>query len=85
MASSPFRSHTIGSHTEYVDNRTDELGNSVSWWLLGQPQFRFDLSHALNKAADKLYVGVEWQFWINKQDEKGTNKSAFQALIAWRF
>lgn len=72
-------------HTEYAGKRSDELGNSVSWWVLAQPQLRFDLGHALNKAADKLYVGVEWQYWRNKQGEQGSNENALQALIAWRF
>lgn len=72
-------------HTEYVGSRGNELGNPVSWWVLGQPQFRFDLGHALNKQADKLFVGIEWQFWINKQGEHGTDENAVQALIVWRF
>lgn len=72
-------------HTEYVGSRSNELGNPVSWWILGQPQFRFDLGHALHKQADKLFVGIEWQFWINKQGEHGTDENTVQALIVWRF
>lgn len=57
----------------------------MSWWILGQPQFRYDLGNAPWNKPEQLYVGVEWQFWINKLGDKGTDENAVQALGVWRF
>lgn len=72
-------------HVEYAGTRHNEFGKRVSWWVLGQPQFRYDLGYALYHKPDQLYTGIEWQFWINKQGESGTNENAVQALLVWRF
>lgn len=78
-------SFLFNGHVEYINARRNELGQPVSWWILGQPQFRFDLGKAISNVPNQLYVGIEWQFWINKQGDGSTNENAVQALIAWRF
>ena len=35
--------------------------------------------------SDKRYVGVEWRFSINEQNEKRTDESELRTLTAWRF
>ncbi len=75
---------SIEGHVEYIGQRDNEFGAEVSEWLLAQPQFRYDLGKTLFDTPDQLYVGVEWQLWLNKLGEKGTDESVIQALVVWR-
>lgn len=76
---------SIEGHVEYTGSRHNELGNRVSWSLLGQPQFRFDLGHALFEQPDRLFVGVELLIWLNKLGDASTDEARVQALVVWRF
>ena len=76
---------SIEGHVERIAGRKNELGFTVDDWILGQPQFRWDLGHALGTEANVLYVGIEWQFWINKLGDSATDENAIQALAIWRF
>jgi len=71
-------SFSIEGHVEFVGERTDEFGNTVESWILGQPQFRYN-------ANDNLALGFEWQFWLNKLGEKNTDENALQLLLVWKF
>lgn len=81
-----YRGHqfSIEGHVEYIGERTNELGEEVSWWILGQPQFRYDIGQSLLGSPERLYIGVEWQFWINKLGDAGTDENAPQLLAVWR-
>jgi len=75
----PFgKKFSIEGHVEYIGSRTNEFGGDVSWWVLGQPQFRYYL-------ADNVAIGIEWQFWINKLGDPDTDENAVQALAVWAF
>ncbi|MDH1865930.1 hypothetical protein N5D83_03735 [Pseudomonas chengduensis] len=76
---------SIEGHVEYIGRRDNEFGETVSWHVLGQPQFRYDLGKTWFGVENRLFVGVEWQFWINKNDDSDTNESAPQLLIVGRF
>jgi nucleoside-specific outer membrane channel protein Tsx len=76
---------SIEGHVEYIGRRDNEFGDKVSWHVLGQPQFRWDLGNAWFGEQDKLFVGIEWQFWLNKNDDPDTDESAPQLLAVWRF
>lgn len=76
---------SIEGHVEYIGSRDDENGNKVSWHVLGQPQFRWDLGHTWFNEPDKLFVGIEWQFWLNKNGDSHTDENALQLLGVWRF
>ncbi len=76
---------SIEGHIEYVGARENEFGDEVSWWILAQPEFRFDLGHALGRTQDHLFIGVELQIWKNKLGDKATDEFAPQALLVWRF
>ncbi len=54
-------------------------------WFFGQPQFRVDLGSLLYNMPGELFVGTEYQFWINKLGDPVTNESALQALVVWQF
>ena len=76
---------SIEGHVEYIDDRTNSFGGDVDWWILGQPQFRWDIGNALFNHKDTMFVGAEIQFWINKLGDSKTDEFAPQALAVWRF
>lgn len=75
----------IEGHVEYIDGRRNEFGAPVSWHVLGQPQIRWDAGNLLFNKRDKLFLGIEYQFWFNKLGEAGTDEHVAQALAVWRF
>lgn len=79
------QSFSIEGHVEYAGNRRNEFGDAVSYWLLAQPQLRWDAGKALSGKADHLYVGVEYQYWRNKLGDHRTTESRPQLLAVWRF
>ena len=79
------RSFSIEGHVAYVGERRNEFGEEVSWSILGQPQFRYDLGKDLFGRPERLFVGFEWQFWINKQGDSDTDENALQLLVVGRF
>lgn len=76
---------SIEGHFGYVGERENEFGQEVSGMLLAQPQFRWDLGNALFERPDKLFVGTEIQWFVNKLGDPGTDELAAQALVVWRF
>lgn len=69
---------SIEGHIEYIGSRTNEFGGDVSWWILGQPQFRYYVN-------PDLAIGIEWQFWLNKLGDPDTDENTVQALLVWVF
>ncbi len=45
----------------------------------------YDAGKTLFGCPDKLFVGVEWQIWINKFGDSRTDENTVQALVVWRF
>jgi nucleoside-specific outer membrane channel protein Tsx len=81
-------SWSIEGHLEYIDGRTqvNSFGTTeLESWILFQPQIRLDLGEVLGQKAQRLFVGVEYQYWKNKLGEKGTDDNAAQLLAVWRF
>jgi nucleoside-specific outer membrane channel protein Tsx len=56
----------VDGHVEYIGKRRNEFGDRVNWHILAQPQIRYDLGKSLFVSAGVLFVGVEYQLWINK-------------------
>ena len=77
------QSFAIVGHAEYIASRTNELGQKEEGWMLAQPQFLWDLGKAMAEAPQKLMVGIEYQYWVNKL---GTDRdeSVAQLLVVWR-
>lgn len=69
---------SIEGHVEYLTERTNEFGGISSDWFLAQPQVRWYI-------APKVSVGIEYQLWLNKLGEKGTDESIVQALFVFEF
>jgi nucleoside-specific outer membrane channel protein Tsx len=81
-------SWSIEGHLEYIDGRTqvNSFGTTeLESWILFQPQIRLDLGEVLGQKAQRLFVGIEYQYWKNKLGEKGTDDNAAQLLAVWRF
>lgn len=74
---------SIEGHVEYIGERTNEFGEKVHGWVLAQPQLRYDLGSAFG-AGQRFYLGVEWQFWMNKLGDDATDESGAQLLLVWR-
>ncbi|MGR3320157.1 MAG: hypothetical protein ACUZ8O_16950 [Candidatus Anammoxibacter sp.] len=75
---------TIEGHMEYIGKRKNEFGNIVNDWFLAQPQFRFDVGNEFGY-ADHVFIGIEWQTWINKLGDAETDENRAQLLLVWRF
>lgn len=71
-------------HAEYVHDRKNELGQDVSWWMLAQPQLRFDVGDIVFNRPDQFYIGTEVQIWLNKLGDPKTDEFAPQFLFVWR-
>ncbi|MDE0422129.1 MAG: nucleoside-binding protein [Gammaproteobacteria bacterium] len=69
---------SIEGHIEYVGERTNELGGTVEAWILAQPQLQWHLN-------DRIALGIEYQFWMNKLGDGDTDESTVQALLVWEF
>ena len=81
-------SWSIEGHLEYIDGRSqvNNFGTTeLESWILFQPQIRLDLGEVLGQKAQRLFVGIEYQYWKNKLGEKGTDDNAAQLLAVWRF
>ncbi len=69
---------SIEGHIEYIGERTNEFGGPVSEWILAQPQFRY-------YPKENFAIGIEYQYWMNKLGDDGTDESAVQGLLVWKF
>jgi len=58
-------------------------GNCVRQ-VLSQPQLRWDIGNHFGP-SDKLYLGIEYQFWNNKFGVRGVRESFPEALLVWKF
>ena len=52
--------------------------------ILTQPQIRLDVGNFMGK-PDKLFVGIEYQYWKNKFGIKDLDESFPQLLGVWKF
>lgn len=71
---------SLEGFTDFITGK----GHGTTRQVLAQPQLRLDLGDQWGY-ADKLYVGIEYQYWHNKFGIKGLSESLPQALIVWKF
>ena len=69
---------SVEGHIEYIGERDNELGDKVEYWVLAQPQLRW-------QAWDHVSIGIEYQYWMNKLGDKDTDESTVQALLVLSF
>ena len=82
-------SWSLEGHAEYIAAR-DVVSSSgdkaeKEAWILAQPQLRFDMGEALGGEAGNFFVGLEYQYWQNKQGNKDVDESTVQLLTVWNF
>lgn len=78
---------SLEGHIEYMHRAKQSIrGVSIddrkAWWL-SQIQLRFDIGHLWGN-ADKVFVGIEHQYWRNKQGDPNTTENVPQLLLVWR-
>ena len=76
---------SLEGHGEWHSPRRNELGFNLPYWVLLQPQLRFDLGKALAKEAGRFYVGIEFHLWINKFGFEDADEVLPQLLLVYRF
>lgn len=78
------QSFSVEGHAEYIGARDyqNRSGESKAWFLT-QPQVRWDAGKTLFDAEDRVFVGIEYQYWNNKLGTN-TDETAVQALAVWR-
>ncbi len=69
---------SIEGHVEYIGGRKNQFGDDVRGWLLAQPQFRWNVN-------DRLSLGIEYQYWMNKLGDGATDENTVLGLIVWQF
>lgn len=79
------QSFSVEGHLEWIGDRDTETGGKNSWWVLSQMQLRYDIGKAVLKKNDKLFVGIEWQYWKNKLGVRNEDENAVQFLSVWSF
>lgn len=75
---------TIEGHLEYIGERKNEFDARIGGWFLAQPQFRYDIGNEFNY-PEHIFIGIEWQIWINKLGDVKTDENVVQLLVVWRF
>lgn len=59
-------------------------GSDYAGNVLAQPQIRLDVGDFWG-ISNRLYIGIEYQYWNNKFGIKGLQESLPQALLLWKF
>ena len=59
-------------------------GPNYAGSVLAQPQIRLDVGDFLG-LSNRLFIGIEYQYWNNKFGIKGLQESLPQALVVWKF
>ena len=81
-------SWSLEGHIEYIAGRHQENNfgeKNLAGWILAQPQLRLDAGELLFDSRDRLFVGIEYQYWHNKLGEDGTHDQEAQLLMVLRF
>ena len=76
---------SLEGHGEWHSPRSNELGANLPYWVLLQPQLRFDLGKALAGEAGRFYAGIEFHLWINKFGFEDADEVLPQLLLVYRF
>ncbi len=76
----------IGPTKWSFEGFVDFIGDhgSCEFQILTQPQIRLDVGNFMGK-PDKLFVGIEYQYWKNKYGIKDLDDNFPQLLGVWKF
>jgi nucleoside-specific outer membrane channel protein Tsx len=80
----PFKIGDINlSFVGFFDIITSKDGRTKQT-ILAQPQLRWDLGRHFDLKDNKLFVGIEYQYWENKYGIEGLNESFPQVMVVWK-
>lgn len=71
---------SLEGFADFIGPKGPNYGGNV----LAQPQIRLDLGDFLG-LSNRLFIGIEYQYWNNKFGIKGLHESLPQALLLWKF
>lgn len=54
-------------------------------FLTAQPQFLYDLGYGLSGKPNRLEIGTEYAYFINRYQSAGKNEKCFQAMVKFSF
>ena len=72
-------------HGEWQSWRDTEFENRAPYWILLQPQLRFDIGKALARQPGRFFAGIEFQVWVNKFGFEDADEVIPQLLVVFRF
>ena len=77
---------TLGSTKWSFEGFADFMGDhgACEFSILTQPQLRLDVGNFMGK-PDKMFVGIEYQYWKNKYGIKDLEDNFPQLLGVWKF
>jgi nucleoside-specific outer membrane channel protein Tsx len=77
---------SVGAVKLSFDGFVDIIGShgQCARQVLSQPQLKLDLG-ALGTGLEKLSVGIEWQYWVNKFGIDGLKENFPQVVAQWVF
>ena len=78
-------SFSFEGHGEWHSPRDNELGSRVSYWILLQPQLRFDIGKTIAQHPGRFFAGIEFQVWFNKFGFAEADEILPQLLLVFRF
>lgn len=76
---------SLEGHGEWQSPRDVEGGDRAPYWVLLQPQLRWDLGKSLSGSEGRVFVGTEFHVWLNKFGIADADEVIPQALVVYRF
>lgn len=79
---------SLEGHIEYIDSSSQSIAGTTvgkrESWVFAQPQLRLDIGNFWG-TPDKVFAGIEYQYWHNKLGDPNTTDNTAQILLVWRF
>ena len=76
---------SLEGHGEWQSPRDVEGGDRAPYWILLQPQLRWDLGKSVSGNEGRIFVGTEFHVWLNKFGAADADEVIPQALAVLRF
>lgn len=78
-------SFSLEGHGEWQSGRDVETGERAPYWVLLQPQLRWDLGKSVSGSEGRVFVGTEFHVWLNKFGADDADEVIPQMLAVFRF
>ena len=78
-------SFSLEGHGEWQSGRDVETGERAPYWVLLQPQLRWDVGKSVSGSEGRIFVGTEFHVWLNKFGAEDADEVIPQLLAVFRF